>query len=477
MSATLAEVVWYNEDSASPLTVSKPAGFATGDVLVAVIHQHGPTGHVTDLTAPTGWTQVTGDLAGTNSQGRVFYRVFTGSEPSTWDFPYYTNADTCLALFRITGADTTPTISLTTANSTSVGASFDSPTITPAAVDDLLICTIGDIADGNTFSATVPAGMTVTSPASTQIGGGFMALAAATQQLASASATGAKTWTSVSPAGHDGGTFSVVVKSAAGAAAPANIAPISTTGPGRMAPSGVFGATMFTDRSAFTVWTIDATLTATATITAAAAVTRPVDASLTGTATVTSTAAVTRPVDATLTAAAAITVTAAVTRPVTAALTGTAAVTTTGLLAAAGVSTLSGTATTASTAAVDRPVTATLSGTATATTASTVDRPVDATLTGTAAITAAAAVTVTVDAALIATASWVVLAGGIAATASLTATATVTAAATVGGTAVPATSTASVVPAATSSSAVTARRTSTSTAAASRTSTPTVTGG
>jgi len=229
VSATLAEpIIWYNEDSASPLTVSKPAGFASGQILVAVIHQHAPSGHVTDLTAPTGWTQVTGDMTGANSQGRVFYHVYNGSEPSTWDFPYYTNADTCLALLRISGADTTPTISLTTANSTSVGSTFDSPTITPAGTDDLLICTIGDICDGNTFAVTAPSGMAAAT--STQIAGGFMALAGSTLGLSSGSATGAKTWTSISPTGHDGGSFSIVVKSAAAGAAPAFVA---GTGPGR----------------------------------------------------------------------------------------------------------------------------------------------------------------------------------------------------------------------------------------------------
>jgi hypothetical protein len=211
---------WYNEDSASPLTVNRPVGTATGDLLVAIIVQHAPTGHLTDLTAPDGtWTEQ-GNYAGTNSQGKVFTHVAAGGDPSTWDFPYYVNADTCLGMFRVQGADTTPVVVVTSTNTTSLTSSYDSPTVTPTGSDDLLICTISDISNGVTFTTTIPASMTTRNK--TQIAGGFMAEAGASQQLLSSSPTGAKTWTSVTPASVDGGSFSVAIKSAAaGGAQPA----------------------------------------------------------------------------------------------------------------------------------------------------------------------------------------------------------------------------------------------------------------
>lgn len=210
-SAYIAEIIWYNEDSASPLTVSKPASFATGQILVAIIHQHALTD--TTLTTPSGWTQQGSSLNGTNSQGKVFSIPFSGGLPATWDFPYSTSADVCLALFRIVNADTTPVINVASTNTTSLTSSYDSPTITPSGSTDLLLVTIGDICNNATFSVTEPTG--TVDQGQTQASSTFMALAAASQQLRSASATGVRTWTSVSPTGADGGTFSVTVKSVA----------------------------------------------------------------------------------------------------------------------------------------------------------------------------------------------------------------------------------------------------------------------
>lgn len=215
MSADVAEVVWYNEDSASPLTVSKPAAFASGQILVAVFCAHGTT--LADMTAPSGWTAsgTTWQVAGV-TYGKVFYHVFAGGDPSTWDFPYGAGDDVCLGLFRITGADTTPTLVVGATPITSIASSDDSPSVTPTGTDDLLICTLADIGSGSALVETDPSGMTDRSQ--TQIAGNFMALAGASQQLASGSATGVKTWTSVTPTGVGGGTFSIAIKSAAGGA-------------------------------------------------------------------------------------------------------------------------------------------------------------------------------------------------------------------------------------------------------------------
>lgn len=211
-AARVVESVFYNEDSAQPLTVTKPAGFTTGEILVAIIHQHSNSD--TTLTTPSGWAQQGSSLNGTNSQAKVFSIPFSGGLPASWDFGYGATADVCLALLRIVGADTTPVISVVSANTTSLTSSFDSSTITPNGTKDLLICSLGDISSGSAFSANVPTGMV--DVGQTQAAGTFMALKVATLQLRSGSATGAKTWTSILPTSLDGGTFSVVVKTSSG---------------------------------------------------------------------------------------------------------------------------------------------------------------------------------------------------------------------------------------------------------------------
>ena len=50
--AKIEDVIWYAEDSVSPLTVAKPAAFASGEILVAVIMQHTGTSNLADLTTP-----------------------------------------------------------------------------------------------------------------------------------------------------------------------------------------------------------------------------------------------------------------------------------------------------------------------------------------------------------------------------------------------------------------------------------------
>jgi len=217
VSADVAEVVQYNEDSASPLTVTKPAAFASGEILVAVIGQHG--GVVGDLTTPSGWTQQGSVSTGTGStdcQGKVFSHPFAGGDPATWDFPYFSGSDVTLQLFRITGADTTPTIVVTSTAIASIAGSNNSPTVTPSGADDLLICNLLVTAQGVVLAETDPSGMT--DRGQTQVAGNFMAQAGASELLASGSATGVRTWTSVTPTGNAGGTFSIAIKSVTGAA-------------------------------------------------------------------------------------------------------------------------------------------------------------------------------------------------------------------------------------------------------------------
>jgi len=215
MAADVAETVNYQEDSASPLTVSKPAAFASGQVLVFVISQDG--GLLSALTAPSGWTAITGGNVDISSQrDQSFYHVFNGSEPSTWDFPYDGGSSVAGLLFRITGADTTPTLVCATGNSNANGATMDSPTVTPSGSNDLLICTYSNFGGGTALAYTVPSGMT--NLGSSQVTGNHQCIAGAKQQLVSGSATGAKTWSSLTPTGGPAGTFSIAVKSAASAA-------------------------------------------------------------------------------------------------------------------------------------------------------------------------------------------------------------------------------------------------------------------
>lgn len=212
MAPEVAEVVWYSEDSASPLTVSKPAAFTSGDLLIAVIWQHNNPSNQSELTTSADWT-LEGNCDGTISDAKVFSHVYDPSDPSTWSFAYRATADVCLGLLRITGADQAPVIAITSTPTASTTSSMSSPSVNPGGEDDLLITLLGAHGNGSAIVVTDPSGMTDLSQV--QVANQFMGLAAAHEALVSSAPSGVRTWTSLSPTGQTGGTISIAVKSPA----------------------------------------------------------------------------------------------------------------------------------------------------------------------------------------------------------------------------------------------------------------------
>lgn len=214
MAPEVAEVVWYAEDSVSPLTVAKPAAFASNDLLIAVIVQHNNPSAQSDLSVSADWT-LEGNYDGVTSDAKIFSHVYDPADPSTWDFVYRATADVCLGLFRITGADQAPVVTVTSTAFGSTTSSMDAPDLSPAGSDDLLISIICDHGNGGAFTVTDPPGMT--DLGQVQVANLYMAMAAAHEALVSNANTGVRTWTNVSRTGTTGGTISIAVKSPASA--------------------------------------------------------------------------------------------------------------------------------------------------------------------------------------------------------------------------------------------------------------------
>lgn len=206
--ADVAGIDWYAEDASPPLTVLKPAAFGPGQLLIAVITQQGT---FADLTAPSGWTSA-GNYNG-DTQGQIWYHVYAGGEPSTWDFGYSVGGDAALAMIRITNADLTPHIAATTTALFPGTSSEDSPTVTPTGLNDLLLCVLTNMGNSNFFAATDPS--TMTNLGRIQYLDQFMGLYLDREYLTNGNATGVRTWTSVSPTGVNaaGGALSIAVKS------------------------------------------------------------------------------------------------------------------------------------------------------------------------------------------------------------------------------------------------------------------------
>lgn len=71
-----------NAAGATTLTVTKPTGVASGDVMVATV---GASGTAT-LSPPAGWTQVADTTTGASLRQISFYRVAGSSEPASYSF-------------------------------------------------------------------------------------------------------------------------------------------------------------------------------------------------------------------------------------------------------------------------------------------------------------------------------------------------------------------------------------------------------
>jgi hypothetical protein len=83
--ADVASIDLYQEDSASPLTASKPVAFTSGDRLIFSLTEDG--GLLSAITLPSGWTLI-GTVDASSQRGKAAYHDFAGGEPATWDFAY-----------------------------------------------------------------------------------------------------------------------------------------------------------------------------------------------------------------------------------------------------------------------------------------------------------------------------------------------------------------------------------------------------
>jgi hypothetical protein len=183
---------------------------------------------IANLTAPAGWT-TTSSANGGSVTGKLWTKVAGGSEAVDVRLPVQLwrrrrrgddPGDRCRH-----DADDRPGGRYVAGPN---AGNCDSPSVTPTGADDLLIVVMSAACGGTTLAETDPSGTTDLGQG--QVAGGFQALATAYQQLASGSATGAKTWSSITPATKPGVTFSLAIKSAG--AAPAAATPQPIVGPG-----------------------------------------------------------------------------------------------------------------------------------------------------------------------------------------------------------------------------------------------------
>lgn len=180
-------------------TVTKPAGVASGDLLLA--YQYGDESSVeAQLTGPSGWTLL-GTKSDLQSAGcgilKIWQKTATGSEPASYTFGVGSggnNTDGDCAILAFTAGtfnSATPTTTPTFGGSGTVNNNSVAPSVT-GVVDGLLLCSFHALGGNATW--TPPAGMTEI--VDFKSSGVWTASEVASLALTSTAATGTKTATS-----------------------------------------------------------------------------------------------------------------------------------------------------------------------------------------------------------------------------------------------------------------------------------------
>lgn len=106
--ASNSNAVYQDISVSTSLTITKPTGTASGDLLVAQIVWDVSTGNP---TAPSGWTLLNKSSqfdGGVQMSQAIYYKEAGGSEPSNYTWTINASATTgCGGIARVTGADNT----------------------------------------------------------------------------------------------------------------------------------------------------------------------------------------------------------------------------------------------------------------------------------------------------------------------------------------------------------------------------------
>jgi hypothetical protein len=128
-----ADAADYNNGS---ITISKPSGTASGDLLVATIVRFEDSGNqASAFTAPSGWTEKDSTV-NYDYHTKVFYKYAGGSEPSSYAFTYGATSDgygANGAITRVTGGPSSGDpfdVAPTYAAGNSASSTITAPTIT-----------------------------------------------------------------------------------------------------------------------------------------------------------------------------------------------------------------------------------------------------------------------------------------------------------------------------------------------------------
>jgi hypothetical protein len=185
-----------NGSTATSIAINKPAGTASGDVLLAGLYVRGQ-GSTASATAPAGWTLIRrtdlGNPVGGLGSVLSYYKVAGGAEPTSYSWSFDSSRRALGGIAAYTGVNTTTPVDASAGQGNSISSTaVTAPSITTSVGNTMVVGLFG-LFDFATF--TPASGMTerwdftVNNPAG-------MAFAATTELRSATGATGGRTVTS-----------------------------------------------------------------------------------------------------------------------------------------------------------------------------------------------------------------------------------------------------------------------------------------
>jgi hypothetical protein len=170
------------------ITLNKPSGTASGDVLVAAIEISGTT----TVTAPSGWTLVRSTTSGSTLTQATYVHIAGSSEPSSYQWRFAASRLASGAVAAYVGVDGTTPVDVSSGGSSSGSTSIVGPSVTTTTAGELLIGAFGGAANA---SLTPPTGMLEENEQLAGTGNNRVVVELSDQQLGAAGATGNRTAT------------------------------------------------------------------------------------------------------------------------------------------------------------------------------------------------------------------------------------------------------------------------------------------
>ena len=218
----------FHVDGLTTLVMTKPAGLAVGDLLLAyVVFTQSATG---SPTLPSGWATASGGStawdATTFAGTYVAWKIADSGDVAASDFTFTSSGgspySTSGIIRRITGADGTAPIDVASTQVTASGSTGNYPSVTTTGIDRLILLHSYQYTGTSTPSASevpfvAPVGTTISATATFNDGTNNEYLGSAYFTQVSAGATGAKTATvdTISSADRSVATITVAIKPAA----------------------------------------------------------------------------------------------------------------------------------------------------------------------------------------------------------------------------------------------------------------------